>query len=275
ALQHEVAGLAAINQFGCDLHAIVKRNIGLRDDVLVLFPGGQIEAVRLVNNLAALQLFVEVFDFILFDDFAGLEFAVAGIDDLNVVDDAPALDLAVGRLDEAVVVDAREAAQRADQADVRAFRRFNRANAAVVRWVYVAHFKSRALAREAARAKGRKTPLVRDFAERVGLVHELAELRRAEELANRGHNRLGVHQIVRHGRRHFLVHAHLFLDGALHADQADAELVFEQFAHRANAAVAEVVAVVDDADVLAKFEQILDRRNKVRRSQRAVTQRRV
>src|SRR5438552_839334 len=149
ALQHKVAGLAAINQFGCDLHAIVKRNVGLRDDVLVLFPGGQIEAVRLVNNLAALQLFVEVFDFILFDDFAGLEFAVAGIDDLNVVDDAPALDLAVGRLDEAVVVDAREAAQRADQADVRAFRRFNRANAAVVSWVYVVHLKSSALAREA------------------------------------------------------------------------------------------------------------------------------
>src|SRR5439155_21761406 len=110
---------------------------------------------------------------------------------------------------------------------------------------------------------------------RVGLVHELAELRRTEELADRGHNRLGVYQVVRHGRRHFLVHAHLFLDGAFHADQADAELVFEQLANRANAAVAEMVDVVDDANVLAQLEEILDGRNEVRRIQRAVIQGRV
>src|SRR4029077_5514275 len=107
---------------------------------------------------------VEFLDFVLFDDFAGLEFAVAGVDDLDVIDDPPALDLAVGRLDETVVVEAREAAQRADQADVRAFRRFDRADAAVVCRVHVAHFESGALARKAAWSKSRKTPLVRDFA---------------------------------------------------------------------------------------------------------------
>ena len=37
---------------------------------------------------------------------------------------------------------------------------------------------------------------------------------------------------------------HLFLDGAFHAHEADAELIFEQFANRANAAVAEVIDVV-------------------------------
>ena len=75
-----------------------------------------------------------------------------------------------------------------------------------------------------------------------------------EEFADRGHNRLGVDQVVRHGRGHFLIHAHLFLDGAFHTDQADAELVFEQFADRADAAVAEMVDVVDHADVLAQLE---------------------
>ncbi len=275
ALEDEVAGLPAVDQLSRNLEALVERNVGLRDDVLVLFPSGKIETVRLVNHFAAFQLLVEVFDFVLLDDFTGLEFAVTGIDDLNVIDDAPALDLAVGRLDEAVVVDARKTAQRADQADVRAFRRFNRANAAVVRRVHVAHFESCTLAREAAGSKGRETPLVSDFTQRVGLVHELAELRRAEELADCRHNRLGVHQVVRHGRGHFLVHAHLFLDGALHADQADAELIFEQLAHRANAAVAEMVDVVDDADVFPQLEQILDRGNEIRRIQRAVIQRRV
>src|SRR5467141_349018 len=275
ALEDEVAGLTAVDQLGGDLQALIERYVGLRDDVLVFFPSGKIEAVRLVNDLAALELFVEILDFVFLDDFASFEFAVTGVDDLNVVDDAPALDLAVGRFDEAVVVDTREAAQRADQTDVRAFRRFNGADAAVVRRVHVANFESGAFARETARPKSRETPLVGDFAERVGLVHELAELRRAEEFANRGHHRLGVHQVVRHGRGHFLVHAHLFLDGAFHADQADAELVFEQLAHGANAAVAKMIDIIHYADVLAQLEEILDCGNEVRRIQRAVIQGRV
>src|SRR5437667_433878 len=221
ALENEVAGLPAVDQLRGDLQSFIKRDVGLRDDVLVFFPSGKIEAIRLVNYLAALELFVEILDFVFLDDFTGFEFAVTGIDDLNVVDDAAGLDFAVGRFDEAVVVDARKAAQGTDQADVRAFRRFNRTDTAVVRRVHVAHFESGTLARQTARPKGREAPLMRDFAERVGLVHELAELRRTEELADRGHNRLGVYQVVRHGRRHFLVPAPLFLDGAFHSDQAD------------------------------------------------------
>ena len=80
---------------------------------------------------------------------------------------------------------------------------------------------------------------------------------------------------MRHSRRHLLVDAHLFLDGAFHADQADAELVFQQLANRANAAVAEMIDVVHHADALPQFEQILNRRNEVRRIQRAVIQWRV
>ena len=100
---------------------------------------------------------------------------------------------------------------------------------------------------------------MRDLRQRVGLVHELRELRRAEELADGGHDRLGVDEVVRHGRRHLLIDRHLFLDGALHADEADAELVLHQFANGADAAVAKVIDVIDDADVLAQLEQITDR----------------
>ncbi len=53
---------------------------------------------------------------------------------------------------------------------------------------------------------------------------------------------------MRHGRRHFLVHRHLFLDRAFHTDQANAELILKQFAHSAHAAVAKMIDVVDDAD---------------------------
>ena len=130
------------------LQLLVERGVGLRDHVAVLFPRREIEAVRLDDYAPPLQLFVRVFHFFLFDDFAGLEFAIARIDDLHEVDHAAALHLAIGRLDEAEFVDPRVARKRADQADVRAFRRFNRADAAVVRRVNVAHFESRAFTRK-------------------------------------------------------------------------------------------------------------------------------
>ena len=60
---------------------------------------------------------------------------------------------------------------------------------------------------------------------------------------------------MRHGRRHLLIDRHLFLNGPLHAHQADAELVFEQFADRAHPAIAQVVDVVDLADVAAQLER--------------------
>src|SRR6185437_1460097 len=96
---------------------------------------------------------------------AHLHVAVAGVYYAHVVEHASIFHAAVRRLDESVIVDARIAAQRGDQSDVRAFRRFNRANAAIVRGVNVADFKSRALTRKTARVKGRETPLVRDLGE--------------------------------------------------------------------------------------------------------------
>ena len=51
---------------------------------------------------------------------------------------------------------------------------------------------------------------------------------------------------------------HALLDGALHAQQADAELVFHQLAHRTHAAIAEIVDVVDFAAPVAQFRQRLE-----------------
>ena len=54
----------------------------------------------------------------------------------------------------------------------------NRADAAVVGRVHVAHLEAGALARQAAGPERREPPLVRDLGERVRLVHELRQLRR-------------------------------------------------------------------------------------------------
>ena len=266
--QHKVASLASIHQLAGDTALVVQFDVGLRNGVPVFFPRGEIERKRLdLDRLLApfLEIGVDLFHLAFFGIVADFVGAVTGIDDDDVVHHASVLHLAVGRLDEAVVVDARKAAQRRDQSDVRTFRGFNRADAPVVRWVDVANFESGTFARQAARPQGRQTPLVRDLRQRIRLIHELGQLRGSEELANRSHHRLRVDQVVRHGRRHFLVHAHLFLDRAFHADQTDTELVFQQLANRSHPAIAQVIDVIHRADVLAQLEQVLDRCVKVRR----------
>ena len=180
----------------------------------------------------------------------------------HLVGDAAVLDLAIRRLDEAVLVHPRIGGERVDQADIGTFRRLDRADAAVVGRVHVAHLEAGTLARETAGPERREPPLVRDLGERVGLVHELAELRGAEELAHRRRRRLGVDQVLRHhgidiDRRHAL------LDRALHAQESDAVLVLHQFADRAHPAVAEMVDVVDLALAVAQVDQRADHRDDV------------
>src|SRR5690606_8596116 len=106
----------------------------------------------------------------------------------------PVDDAAVRRLDEAERVDPRVGGQRADQTDVRAFRRLNRAHAAVVRRVDVADLVAGALTRQTTRAEGRQTTLVRQAGQRVVLVHELRQLAGAEELLQRRGDRTDVDQ---------------------------------------------------------------------------------
>ena len=155
--------------------------------------------------------------------------------------------LAVRRFEEAVLVETGVQGERVDQTDVRTFRRFNRADAAVVGRVHVADFEAGAFTRQTARAESGNTALVRDFRERVRLVHELRELARTEEFADRGGDGLRIDQVLRGEAVAFrLVEA--FLDGAFHAHETGAELVFREFAHAADAAVAEVVDVVDAVD---------------------------
>ena len=151
--------------------------------------------------------------------------------------------LPVGRLDEAVVVEARVGGERAEQTDVRPFRRLDGADAPVVGVVHVANVETGALAGESAGAQRGETALVRELRQRVRLVHELRQLRAPEELAHRGDHRADVDE--RAGRGLALVEdRHALLDDALHAEQADAELVHDEFAHRPDAPVAQVVDVV-------------------------------
>jgi len=120
--------------------------------------------------------------------------------------------------------------------------------------MHVAHFEAGALARQSPRSQRRKTTLVGDLRQRIGLIHELRQLRGAEELTHRGCRGFGVDQVLRHHRVD-IDRGHALLDGALHAQQSDAVLIFHQFADRADAAVAEMVDVVDVALAVAQIDQ--------------------
>ena len=119
--------------------------------------------------------------------------------------------------------------------------------------MHVADFESGPFAGQTPRPQGRKTPLVGDFRQRIGLIHELAELRRAEEFANRRRRGLGVDQIVRHHGVN-IDRAHAFADRAFHAQQADPVLVFHQFADGADAAVTKMVDIVDFASAVLELD---------------------
>ena len=109
--------------------------------------------------------------------------------------------------------------------------------------VDVAHLEAGALAGKTARAHGRKTALVRQLGQRVGLVHELGQLRAAEELPDGGDDRADVDQGAgRHGLG--ADNAHALPDDLLQAQETDAELGLDQLADGADAAVAQVVDVI-------------------------------
>ena len=106
-----------------------------------------------------------------------------------------------------------------------------------------------------------------DLRQRVGLVHELRQLRGAEELAHRRRRRLGVDQIVRHHGVD-LDRAHALADRPLHAQETDAVLVFHQLADRAHPAVAEMVDVVDVAAPVLEIDEHVEDREDVLLAQR-------
>src|SRR5699024_7646795 len=165
-----------------------------------------------------------------------VEFVIGG-QLLGLIGDDTVDDLAVGRLDEAEGVDAGVGGQRADQSDVRAFGSLDRAHAAVVRGVHVTDFHGGTVTRERAGAQWGETALVGQTRELVVLIHELTQLGGAEELLDRSHDGADVDQGLR-GDRLDVLSGHALTHDALHAGQTRADLVLDELADGADAAVA-------------------------------------
>ena len=182
----------------------------------------------------------------------------------DLVDDAALLvvglvHLAVGRLDKAVLIDPGIGRQVGDQTDVGAFRGLDGAHTAVVAVVDVADFEACAVTAQAAGAQGRQAALVGQLGQRVVLVHELGQGRRTEELLDGRHHRPDVDQgLGGQGSLVLALEGHALADDALHAGEADAELVLQQLSNRADSSVAQMVDVVNRADAVAQAAQVVD-----------------
>ena len=105
---------------------------------------------------------------------------------------------------------------------------------------------------------------MRQFGQRIDLVHELRKLAASEEITDDGRERFGIDQFLRRHRLDPLVEqGHALFDQTLGAGQADAALVGQQFAHGANAAAAQMVDIIQAAFALFEAQQILGRRHQV------------
>ena len=233
--QLELPALAGLDAVGHELSALVDLGVGLGDDDLLLLERREED---------------------------------------DVVRDGAGLDAPVRRLDEPELVDPRVRGERRDEPDVRAFRRLDRADPPVVRRVDVPHLEAGALPREPPGAERREPALVRQLGQRVRLVHELGELRGAEELLHHRRHRLRVHQVVWHQALD-VGDGHPLLDRALHAGQAHAELVLQELAHRPHAPVPEVVDVIGRIALLLDGQEAPDHRHDVLGPERLPVQRRL
>src|SRR3990172_6518642 len=271
--ENEVARLSAVHAIRHQPAVLIQLGVGLSDDVLVLLPGGQIESMRLPFPLAfagLLQFVVIRFEGRALDDLPDREGAITAYRHQQMVYDAALLHPLIRTLYEAVLVDPRVAGQRADQPDVRTFRRLDRADSTVMGRVDVANLEACSLSGEPPRTQCRQPSLVGNLGERVGLVHELRQLGRAEELADRSHYRFGIDEVMRHGGCHLLIDAHLLFNGALHPNQTDSELVLQELTYRAHSTVAEVIDVIHRSHALLQLQEVLDDLEEILRRQQTL-----
>ena len=135
----------------------------------------------------------------------------------------------------------------------RAFRRLDGAQTAIVGVVNVADLEACAVTGQTAGAQSRQTALVGQLGQRVVLVHELGQRAGTDELLDGGDDRTDVDEALRGDLAVFLIlQGHALTDDALHAGEADAELVLQQLTDAADAAVAQMVDLIGGADAVIR-----------------------
>ena len=114
-----------------------------------------------------------------------------------------------------------------------------------MRRVNIAHLESGTLSTETSRTESRQASLMRQFCERICLIHELRKLRTAKEIADDRAERLWINQLLRRHAVHIDVEqSHALFDQTLGSGKTDAALVRQQFAHRAYTTTPQMIDVI-------------------------------
>ena len=179
------------------------------------------------------------------------------------------IDAAVRCFNETEFIHLTEAGKGRNQADIRAFRRFHGAHTAVVGVMHVADFKPGAFTGQAARPESTEAALMREFGQRIGLVHELGQLAGTEKFFNSRDDGTNIDKHLRRNRFRIL-YGHAFTNNSFHARQPDTELVLQEFTDTAKAPVAQMVDIVDIAEPVHQIEEIADIGNDIFLSNRTV-----
>ena len=112
-----------------------------------------------------------------------------------------------------------------------------------MRVMHVAHIKARAFTAETTGTERRQSALVRQFVQRIGLLHELRQLRTAKKLAHRRHNRADVDEIqaasFAQGREYSFVRG-----PHVPGEQTNTQVILDQLAHRFDAAIAQMINII-------------------------------
>ncbi len=124
--------------------------------------------------------------------------------------------------------------------------------------MHVAHFHAGTVTIQTAGTQGGQTALMRQFGQRVGLIHELRKLRGTEKFFDGRRHGADVNQLA---RLHIvgILNGHALAHDTLQSGHTDANLVLQKLAHGAQTAVAQMVNVIRHADAVRQTEQIADR----------------
>ena len=162
-----------------------------------------------------------------------------------------------GGLHKAVLIDLGVRGQVVDEADVGTFGGLDGAHPAVMAVVHVPDVEGGPLPAQAAGAQGGDAALVGQLGQGIVLVHELGQGRRAEELPDDRSDRPDVDEALgRDGVQ--VLDGHPLPNHPLQPGKAHPELILKQLAYAAQAAVAQMVDVVGDADAGGHAAQIVD-----------------
>ena len=147
------------------------------------------------------------------------------------------VDFPIRSFDKAKSVDTAKRRQRANQTDIRTFRRLNRTHTAIVRMVNVADFKAGAFTTQNAWAQGAETTFMRQFRQRISLVHKLRQLAGTKKFFNCRHNRANINQSLRINSFD-LLNGHTLFNNPFHTRKTDTELILQEFADGTQTTVA-------------------------------------